>query len=123
MLVISEILIRSHEVKQEGYEVAHDGRVITTFSAPNYCDFTGNQAAFIRLRGDEMKPKFTQFAAVVDICLDLATSQHRPDGVCKSVPWHVLMMKISLKKANITSFSLEEGLAWVRRVPLFMEAL
>lgn len=124
MLVISEILIRSHEVKQEGYEVAHDGRVITIFSAPNYCDFTGNQAAFIRLRGDEMKPKFTQFAAVVDICLDVATSQHRPDGVRKPVPWHVLMMmKISLKKANITSFSLEEGFARVRRVPLFMEAL
>lgn len=60
-----ELLIRSHEVKQEGYEVHHNGQVITIFSAPNYCDFTGNKGAFIRLKGNEMKPKFTQFDAVV----------------------------------------------------------
>ena len=54
-------------MKTEGYEEAHDNRVITIFSAPNYCDFTGNMAAYIRLRGDEMKPKFTKFAAVVHI--------------------------------------------------------
>lgn len=58
-------MIRSHEVKQEGYEVQHDGKVITIFSAPNYCDFTGNKAAFIKLKGNEMKAKFTQFDAVV----------------------------------------------------------
>ena len=26
------------EVKDEGYEIEHDGKLITVFSAPNYCD-------------------------------------------------------------------------------------
>ncbi len=58
-----ELLVRSHEVKQEGYEVMHGGKCITVFSAPNYVDQMGNKAAFIRFEHD-MKPKFTQFTAV-----------------------------------------------------------
>ena len=62
--------MRSHEVKEEGYLVEHDGRCITIFSAPNYCDQMGNKGAFIRFRED-MKPDFTQYHAVVcdcDVC-------------------------------------------------------
>jgi len=58
-----ELLIRSHECKDDGYEIEHDGKTITVFSAPNYCDQMGNKGAFIKLEHD-MKPKFTQFAAV-----------------------------------------------------------
>ncbi|GFE55259.1 serine threonine phosphatase [Babesia ovis] len=59
-----ELVIRSHEVKQEGYEVEHSGQLITIFSAPNYCDQMGNKGAFIRLNGKDCKPAFTQFEAV-----------------------------------------------------------
>ena len=58
-----ELLVRSHEVKDEGYEIDHDGKCITIFSAPNYCDQMGNKGAFIRFKAD-MKPNFTQFTAV-----------------------------------------------------------
>lgn len=33
-----DLVVRSHEVKDEGYEIEHDGKLITVFSAPNYCD-------------------------------------------------------------------------------------
>ncbi|KAI8377514.1 Metallo-dependent phosphatase-like protein [Radiomyces spectabilis] len=31
-----DMLIRSHEVKEEGYVIEHDGKCVTVFSAPNY---------------------------------------------------------------------------------------
>lgn len=40
-------IIRSHEVRHEGYEKEHNGRLITVFSAPNYCDASGNLGAVI----------------------------------------------------------------------------
>jgi serine/threonine-protein phosphatase 5 len=36
-------IVRSHEVRQEGYAVEQGGLCITVFSAPNYCDQTGNK--------------------------------------------------------------------------------
>jgi serine/threonine-protein phosphatase 5 len=59
-----DYLVRSHEMKPNGYEVEADGRVITIFSAPNYCDQMGNKGAWIRFNGSDMKPKFTTFNAV-----------------------------------------------------------
>ena len=58
-----EAIIRSHEVRMEGYEVEHDGRCITVFSAPKYCDSTENKGAFITV-GSEYRLEYTQFDAV-----------------------------------------------------------
>jgi serine/threonine-protein phosphatase 5 len=49
-------------MKDDGYEVEADGRLITIFSAPNYCDQMGNRGAFIRLKPD-MKPEIVPFEA------------------------------------------------------------
>jgi len=57
------LLVRSHEVKDEGYLVEHEGKCITIFSAPNYCDSMGNKGAFIHF-DSTLVPKFTQFEAV-----------------------------------------------------------
>ncbi|KAF7458007.1 serine/threonine protein phosphatase [Cryptosporidium felis] len=59
-----DYMIRSHEVKQEGYSVDHDGKCITVFSAPNYCDSMGNKGAFIKIHEYDLKPNFVQFYAV-----------------------------------------------------------
>ncbi|KAK9481069.1 Metallo-dependent phosphatase-like protein [Lipomyces japonicus] len=45
-------VIRSHEVRMGGYEIEHGGRLITVFSAPNYCDSQGNQGAVINIKND-----------------------------------------------------------------------
>jgi len=58
-----KLVVRSHEVKDEGYVVEHDGKCITVFSAPNYCDQMGNKGAFIHFYRD-MEPRFQQFEAV-----------------------------------------------------------
>lgn len=85
-----DLLIRSHEVKQEGYQVDHNGKCrwtssiaslfklvielmmalgITIFSAPNYCDSVGNKGAYIHVTPD-LKLKYNQFTAVeVQACL------------------------------------------------------
>lgn len=57
------LLVRSHEVKEEGYLVEHGGKTITVFSAPNYCDTMGNKGAFIHFDAS-LEPKFTQYEAV-----------------------------------------------------------
>ncbi|KAK1760719.1 Serine/threonine-protein phosphatase T [Echria macrotheca] len=58
-----EAIIRSHEVRMEGYEEEHNGKCITVFSAPKYCDMTENKGAFINI-GPDYKLKFTKFEAV-----------------------------------------------------------
>jgi hypothetical protein len=51
------------QVKEEGYEIAHDGYCVTVFSAPNYCDNMDNKGAYIRFNAEDMVPHFTQFSA------------------------------------------------------------
>ncbi|KAJ9082219.1 Palmitoyl-protein thioesterase 1 [Entomophthora muscae] len=58
-----DLLIRSHEVKDAGYVIEHEGKCVTVFSAPNYCDSVGNDGAFINI-SPELELKYTRFKAV-----------------------------------------------------------
>ena len=56
------LLIRSHEVKMGGYEIEPCKKVITVFSAPNYCDQMGNDGAIIIFKGKStLEPEFRTF--------------------------------------------------------------
>ena len=58
-----KLLIRPHEVRMEGYEIEHGGKLITVFSAPNYCVRSGNKGALIKFKGGDMNPDFIKFNA------------------------------------------------------------
>lgn len=57
-----KLVIRSHEVKDGGYAVEHNGMCITVFSAPNYCDEMKNKGAVVQLEGGTMIPKFVVYS-------------------------------------------------------------
>lgn len=55
-----DLICRSHQVVEEGYEFAFDRRLITIFSAPNYCGEFTNLGAVLRIN-EEMICKLDQF--------------------------------------------------------------
>jgi len=59
-------VVRSHEVRDGGYEWEHGpDKLATVFSAPNYCDQMGNKGAYIHFkRQDGYTPHFNQFNSV-----------------------------------------------------------
>jgi serine/threonine-protein phosphatase 5 len=60
-----QLLIRSHQLAQEGYLVQHGGKCITVFSAPNYIGRMGNRGAIVvvKLIDGAVDLQFLQFQA------------------------------------------------------------
>ncbi|KAB0344015.1 hypothetical protein FD754_020941 [Muntiacus muntjak] len=62
-----KMLVRSHECKPEGYEICHDGKVITVFSASNYYEEGSNRGAYIRMSSGTT-PQFFQYQITRATC-------------------------------------------------------
>eukprot|EP00026_Physarum_polycephalum_P002926 Phypoly_transcript_02935.p1 GENE.Phypoly_transcript_02935~~Phypoly_transcript_02935.p1 ORF type:complete len:797 (+),score=153.93 Phypoly_transcript_02935:126-2516(+) len=59
------LVVRSHQMVDEGFEFMHDGKLVTVFSASYYCGTNSNKGAFLVFedQSDLSKPTATQYYA------------------------------------------------------------
>ena len=55
-------IARAHQLVQEGYREIFDGKLVTVWSAPNYCYRCGNAAAVLQIDA-QMEKEFVVFGA------------------------------------------------------------
>ncbi|KAL6608281.1 hypothetical protein ACP70R_041344 [Stipagrostis hirtigluma subsp. patula] len=88
-----DLVVRSNDAKHEGYEIEHDGKLITVFSAPNYGNQMGNKGAFLQFTAPELRPVAVPFSAA-----------HHADGNNKPAP-HYLSNEKETWMASSTAYS------------------
>lgn len=59
------MITRAHQLVMDGYKRHHDKRVVTIFSAPNYCYRCGNSAAIMEV-DEHQNMSYTQYKQATD---------------------------------------------------------
>ena len=54
------MIARAHQLMQKGYQLQHNDKIATIFSAPNYCYRCNNQAAILEI-DEHMNENYIQF--------------------------------------------------------------
>ena len=93
-----EMVVRSHEMVAGGYQVMHNGKSITVFSASDYCGVSMNRAAIIAFNTQSPDPSFRTW-----FLRESLSKRHRrrdespPDTPLElhepAVPMHLLSME------------------------------
>ncbi|CAF1376296.1 unnamed protein product, partial [Rotaria sp. Silwood1] len=91
------MIIRSHQVKERGYDFDHNGNVLTIFSASNYCDGS-NYGAFARWDYMAEGPEMTSFT-LQDINPNEQLSFNKKVTLFEDPVYQTLMKKIVAKKS------------------------
>jgi len=76
-----DLIARAHQIVMEGYKIMFDDKLVTVWSAPNYCYRCGNVAAILEL--DENLNKFYKK-------FEAAPAEERGVPAKKSVPDYFL---------------------------------
>lgn len=94
-------IVRAHDVRMQGYSIEHGRRLVTVFSAPDYCGI-GNTAAFLHISGLELDETFCvrQAHTVVFPCRkDLS-----PDSI-QALQARVLAKRRAVERASARSLN------------------
>ncbi|CAF3869569.1 unnamed protein product [Rotaria sp. Silwood1] len=90
------MIIRSHQVKQNGYEYTHDEKVLTVFSASNYCGGL-NWGAIIRWDYNEEEPWLISYK--IESIEMKKLSFNKQVTLCEDPAYQSLMEKIMTHKS------------------------
>eukprot|EP00727_Mastigamoeba_balamuthi_P007042 m51a1_g2959 hypothetical protein (775) ;mRNA; r:662894-669177 len=95
------LIIRSHEVKDEGFEFQHDGRCLTVFSASNYCGLSENKAAVAIIEGPAWDSLDTARKAIPKIESFYALAFGNSAQLCKTQTLQMLRKHIFMSRHQL----------------------
>lgn len=103
------LIIRSHECKESGYEYTHDNKVLTIFSASNYYELGSNNGAYAKINSGNAKPIIVQYHMNKgdDVTKNLSLRE-RVNGIEVSAIKHLLEKFAAHKKRLLNEYKLKD---------------
>ncbi|CAF0704316.1 unnamed protein product [Brachionus calyciflorus] len=103
------LIIRSHECKESGYEYIHGNKILTIFSASNYYEYGSNNGAYCKITSGDTKPVIVQFYLTKgeDITKSLSLRE-RVNGIEVSAIKHLLEKFAANKKRLLSEYKLKD---------------